>query len=295
MKKLFENYKKDLDPVKVREMSNALLLDSIKEKNVENLKKIMGFIDLTSLNPTDSVNTAGDICEKVNRYSKNFANIPNVAGICVFPSLIPEIDRRLAVKGIDIVSVSAGFPASQTFIDVKIKETIMAVSAGATEIDIVINLGKFLIGDTKAAHKEICKLKESAGNAKLKVILETGLLPDYNAVWQASLLAMDAGADFIKTSTGKFQPAATPDKFYVMAMAIKEFYDKTGHKVGIKPAGGISTIEDALIYFYIVKSVIGNEWLNKSLFRIGASRLSNNLLAGIYELMGGKNSIPAFF
>ena len=195
-----------------------------------------------------------------------------------FETELGKILKRLSTKkNLKIDIDNTLYKKIVTRVKRKIKKYNKCDNITDTEIDIVINLGKFLIGDTKAAHKEICKLKESAGNAKLKVILETGLLPDYNAVWQASLLAMDAGADFIKTSTGKFQPAATPDKFYVMAMAIKEFYDKTGHKVGIKPAGGISTIEDALIYFYIVKSVIGNEWLNKSLFRIGASRLAENI------------------
>lgn len=295
MQDLFDKFNKTFDPVKVREQANGLLLDSLKEMNVSNLKLLMGLIDLTTLNSTDSDSRAKDFCSKVNNFNANFNNIPNVAGICVFPSLVRVIHENLKEKGVEIVSVAAGFPASQTFLEIKLEESRLAVKAGATEIDIVLNLGQLAEKNYVAVHDEVQQIKSAIGDAKLKVILETGVLSDYNLIWKASILAMDAGADFIKTSTGKLSPAATPDAFLVMAMAASEFYQATGTKIGIKPAGGISSIEDALIYFHIVKMILGKSWLNKSLFRLGASRLTNQLLAGIYELMGGKNSLQPYF
>ncbi len=295
MQVLFDKFNKTFDPIKVREQANGLLLDSLKEMNVSNLKLLMGLIDLTTLNSTDSDSRAKDFCSKVNNFNANFNNIPNVAGICVFPSLVKVIHENLKEKGVEIVSVAAGFPASQTFLEIKLEESRLAVKAGATEIDIVLNLGQLAEKNYVAVHDEVRQIKAAIGDAKLKVILETGVLSDYNLIWKASILAMDAGADFIKTSTGKLNPAATPDAFLVMAIAISEFYQTTGTKIGIKPAGGISSVEDALVYFYIVKTILGKSWLNKSLFRLGASRLTNQLLSGIYELMGGKNSLQPYF
>lgn len=295
MQDLFDKFNKTFDSIKVREQANGLLLDSLKEMNVSNLKLLMGLIDLTTLNSTDSDSRAIDFCSKVNNFNTHFNDIPNVAGICVFPSLVSVIHKNLEEKEVEIVSVAAGFPASQTFLEIKLEESKLAVKAGATEIDIVLNLGQFAEKNYTAVHDEVRQIKTAVGDAKLKVILETGVLSDYNLIWKASILAMDAGADFIKTSTGKLNPAATPDAFLVMTLAISEFYQATGTKIGIKPAGGISSIEDALIYFHIVKTILGNSWINKSLFRLGASRLTNQLLSGIYELMGGKNSLQPYF
>ncbi|MEA1898496.1 MAG: deoxyribose-phosphate aldolase [Bacteroidota bacterium] len=295
MQDLFDKFNKNFDSVKVREQANALLLDSPKEMNVSNLKLLMGIIDLTTLNSTDSESRVKDFCSKVNNFKNSFNDIPNVAGICVFPSLVRVIHENLKEKGVEIVSVAAGFPASQTFLEIKLEESRLAVKAGATEIDIVLNLGQMAEKNYATVHDEVQQIKAAIGDAKLKVILETGVLSDYNLIWKASILAMDAGADFIKTSTGKINPAATPDAFLVMTLAISEFYRLTGKKTGIKPAGGISSNEDALIYFHIVKTILGKSWLNKSLFRLGASRLTNQLLSGIYELMGGKNSLQPYF
>ncbi len=295
MQDLFDKFNKTFDPIKVREQANGLLLDSLKEMNISNLKLLMGLIDLTTLNSTDSESRVKKFCSKVNKFNASFDDIPNVAGICVFPSLVQVIHENLNENGVEIVSVAAGFPASQTFLEIKIEESRLAVKAGATEIDIVLNLGQMFEKNYVAVHNEIRQIKAAIGDVKLKVILETGALSDYNLIWKASILAMDAGADFIKTSTGKLNPAATPDAFLVMAMAISEFFRATGKKIGIKPAGGISTIEDALIYFHIVNIILGKSWLNKSLFRLGASRLTNQILSGIYELMGGKNSLQPYF
>lgn len=295
MQDLFDKFNRTFDPVKIREQANGLLLDSLKEMNISNLKLLIGLIDLTTLNSTDSDSKAKDFCSKVNNFKASFNDIPNVAGICVFPSLVPAIYKNLKEKGVEIVSVAAGFPASQTFLKIKLEEARMAVEAGATEIDIVLNIGLFMEKKYAAVHDEIQQIKTAVGSAKLKVILETGILLDYNLIWKASILAMDAGADFIKTSTGKLNPAATPDSFLVMALAIAEFYRLRRKKIGIKPAGGIFSTEDALVYFHIVKTILGKPWLNKSLFRLGASRLANQLLSGIYELMGGKNSLQSYF
>jgi len=187
----------------------------------------------------------------------------------------------LDVDGINIACVSAGFPSSQTFIEVKIAETAMALMEGADEIDIVISIGKFLSGDYETMCEEIQELKDTCKERHLKVILETGALKTASNIKKASILSMYSGADFIKTSTGKQQPAATPEAAYVMCEAIKEYYEKTGNKIGFKPAGGINTVNDALIYYTIVKEILGEEWLNNKLFRLGTSRLANLLLSDI--------------
>ena len=192
-----------------------------------------------------------------------------------------SVKKALQAPGVKIASVSAGFPSSQTFLDVKVLETIMAINKGADEIDIVLNLGHFLSDDYKSAVLEISTLKSACESAHLKVILETGALKNYSQIWKASLLAIEGGADFIKTSTGKSEPAATPEAAWIMCRAIKNYHEKTGLKIGFKAAGGIASTSDALIYSAIVKEVLGDEWLNNKLFRIGASRLANNLLTAL--------------
>lgn len=219
--------------------------------------------------------------EKVNKFDNDFPDLKNVAAICVYPNFAEVVKNTLDVDGINIACVSAGFPSSQTFIEVKIAETAMALMEGADEIDIVISIGKFLSGDYETMCEEIQELKDTCKERHLKVILETGALKTASNIKKASILSMYSGADFIKTSTGKQQPAATPEAAYVMCEAIKEYYEKTGNKIGFKPAGGINTVNDALIYYTIVKEILGEEWLNNKLFRLGTSRLANLLLSDI--------------
>ena len=219
--------------------------------------------------------------EKVNEFDNEFPDMKNVAAICVYPNFADIVKNTLQVDDINIACVSGGFPSSQTFIEVKVAETALAIADGADEIDIVISIGKFLSGDYETMCEEIQELKEVCKERHLKVILETGALKTASNIKKASILSMYAGADFIKTSTGKQQPAATPEAAYVMCEAIKEYYQKTGNKVGFKPAGGINTVHDAIIYYTIVKEILGEEWLNNRLFRLGTSRLANLLLSDI--------------
>jgi deoxyribose-phosphate aldolase len=228
------------------------------------------------------------MCEKVNGFETSFPGYKNVAAICVYPSFVELVKNTLNNKKFNIASVTGGFPSSQTFIAVKLAETTIAVEKGATEVDMVISVGKFLEKDYQKVSDEIVLIKTAAGKAHVKVILETGAIPSYNEVYLASMLAMEAGADFIKTSTGKMEPAATPEAVFVMVNAIKEYVSKTGRMVGIKPAGGVVTPEQALVYFTIVKDVLGEKWLNAEYFRLGASRLANNLLSKIQEIETGK-------
>lgn len=251
--------------------------------SLENLKKIFSLIDLTSLNTDDNTKNIKSLALKVNDFNKHYADMPNVAAICIYPSMVGCIKENLSLAELGIASVGAGFPSSQTFLNIKIAECKQIIDAGATEVDMVLSVGKFFEGDYNFCYKEIKDIKSAIGNNHLKVILESGMLKSYQQIFEASILSMEAGADFIKTSTGKQNPAATTDAVYVMTKAIKAFYDATGKKVGIKPAGDISTKENALAYFAIVKENLGDEWLNPELFRIGASRLANNLLSDIYQ------------
>ena len=203
------------------------------------------------------------------------------AAICVYPNFAAIVKNTLEVDGVNIACVSGGFPSSQTFIEVKVAETALAIAEGADEIDIVISIGKFLSGDYEGMCEEIQELKEVCKERHLKVILETGALKSASNIKKASILSMYSGADFIKTSTGKQQPAATPEAAYVMCEAIKEYHQKTGIKIGFKPAGGINTVNDAIIYYTIVKELLGEEWLDNQLFRLGTSRLANLLLSDI--------------
>jgi deoxyribose-phosphate aldolase len=243
--------------------------------------KILNLIDLTSLNTTDSKNIIIHMTGKVNSFQGRFSNIPNVAAICVYPNLVSVVKEKLAVKNVKIVAVAGSFPTSQTFRSIKIAECKMAIEAGADEIDIVMPLGYFVVNDYEKVADEIREIKEAVGDRLLKVIIESGLLGNYEQIFRASLIAMDAGADFIKTSTGKVRISATPETAFVMCRAISDFWSETGIKVGFKPAGGIVTAGDALLYYHIVSYCLGEEWLNNKLFRIGASRLANNILSEI--------------
>jgi deoxyribose-phosphate aldolase len=238
-------------------------------------------IDLTTLNSTDSHIQGEKFARKVSGFSKEFPGLPNVAAICVYPTLVESVKKNLHAPDVQLAAVAAGFPSSQTFLEVKVQEIEMAIARGASEIDIVLNLGNFLSEDYSAVIQEITILKRSCGSAHLKVILETGALKSPAKIWKASIMAMQSGADFIKTSTGKLEPAATPEAAWVMCNAIKNYYEKTEKKIGFKAAGGIVETADALKYIAIVKDVLGDEWLNNKLFRIGASRLANNLLTSI--------------
>ena len=275
-------YDTQLNDADVQVQVAALIEKKVPENNTEEVKKFLfNCIDLTTLNTTDSDESVMRFTEKVNRFDDEFPDLKYVAAICVYPNFAQVVKDTLEVEGINIACVSGGFPSSQTFTEVKIAETAMALADGADEIDIVIPVGAFLSGDYETMCEEIMELKETCKEHHLKVILETGALKTASNIKKASILSMYSGADFIKTSTGKQQPAATPEAAYVMCQAIKEYYEQTGNKVGFKPAGGINTVNDALIYYTIVKEVLGKEWLSNELFRLGTSRLANLLLSEI--------------
>jgi deoxyribose-phosphate aldolase len=245
------------------------------------LMNILNVIDLTSLNTTDNKSKIIHLTGKVNSFQSRFTNIPNVAAICVFPNFVSVVKEKLTAKNVQIASVAGAFPTSQTFRSIKLAECKMAVDAGADEIDIVIPVGAFLGNDYGMVADEIREIKVAIGDKLLKVIVESGLLSDHELIFKASMIAMDAGADFIKTSTGKTNISATPETAFVMCRAVSDFYTETGIKVGFKAAGGISNPDDALNYYQIVNHCLGTEWLNNKLFRIGASRLANNILSEI--------------
>lgn len=275
-------YNTQLSDADVQAQVAAWIEKKVPENNTEKVKKLLfNCIDLTTLNTTDSDESVMRFTEKVNKFEEEFPDLNNVAAICVYPNFAQVVKDTLEVESVKIACVSAGFPSAQTFIEVKIAETAMAIMEGADEIDIVISAGKFLSGDYETLCEEIMELKETCKEVHLKVILETGALKTAENIKKASILSMYAGADFIKTSTGKQQPAATPEAAYVMCQAIREYYELTGNKVGFKPAGGINSVNDALIYYTIVKETLGEEWLNNKLFRLGTSRLANLLLSEI--------------
>lgn len=250
------------------------------------LMNILNSIDLTSLNTADNKSSILQLTGRVNSFSGRFSNIPNVAAICVYPNFVQVVKEKLKVKNVKIASVAGAFPSSQTFRILKISEAKMAVEDGADEIDIVIPVGAFIGKDYESVAEEILEIKEAIGEKTLKVIIESGLLGDNELIFRASMIAMDAGADFIKTSTGKTPVSATPEAAFVMCQAILNFWSETGIKVGFKAAGGIVSTSDALTYYNIAKHCLGEEWLSNRLFRIGASRLANNVLA---DLSGTRN------
>ena len=283
IEELFKLYDCNVNDESVKVAIDNILADHfIENGNKEVYKQCLNQIDLTSLNGTDTDAEIISMVEKVNTIKTHFPHLENVAAICIYPALVPVVKAHLT-ENVGIASVSAGFPASQTFIEIKVAETSMAVMEGATEIDVVISIGKFLEGKYEEVYEEISELKAACRDAHLKVILETGALKTATNIKMASILAMASGADFIKTSTGKIPVAATLEATYVMCQAIKEWNEKTGAKVGYKPAGGIVTTEDAVNHYTLVKEILGNEWLNNKMFRFGASRLANNLLSSIEE------------
>lgn len=243
-------------------------------------KKLYSVIDLTTLNTTDSKEDVWKFTEKVNEFDGS-SDIDNVAAICVYPNFAEVVEEALTVESVKIACVAGGFPSSQTFPEIKIAETALAVANGADEIDIVLNLGLFLEESYEEMCEEVDEIKIACRNAHLKVILETGALKTAKNIMTASILSLYAGADFLKTSTGKVYEGATLEAAYVMCTAIKEYYEKTGRKTGFKASGGISSTKSAVEYYTVVKSVLGEGWCNSESFRLGASRLAQNLLDDI--------------
>lgn len=281
--KLFAEYPCTLSDELVKKQAAAILTQHTEENNNRQVwMQCLNQIDLTTLNGEDTTAKVAQMAERVNDFDGHFPGIPNVAAMCVYPALV-ETARDVLTEPIGIAAVAGGFPASQTFIEVKVAEAAMAVAAGATEIDIVISIGKFLEGNYQEVFDEISEIKDAIRGAHLKVILETGALKTAENIYRASILAMVAGADFIKTSTGKIAVNATPEATFVMCHAIKDWYQKTGQKVCYKPAGGVSTTLEAVQHYTLVKEILGNDWLNNQSFRFGASRLANNLLSSIME------------
>lgn len=256
------------------------------------LRDCLGMMDLTSLKNTDTPSDIKKLTGKVNDFHTRYPDYPNPASICVFPNFANVVRQQKKCDDVRITVVSGVFPHSQSFIEVKTLEASMAVENGADEVDIVIALNAFLDGDYDTVASEIRAVRSAIDEvaarqgrkAILKVILETGLLVEPKAIAEASFIAMESGADFIKTSTGKVEVSATPVAAYVMCQAISAFYKVTGRKVGFKPAGGMTTSKDAACYYCIVSSVLGNEWLNKNLFRLGVSRMANNLLSDLEQM-----------
>ncbi len=248
-----------------------------------NLADCLGYMDLTTLNSTDTYTKVANFTKKVNNIKSVYPNYPTPASICVYPNLGKAVKDNLTAEGVNITVVAGVFPNSQSFLDVKLLECKMALEAGANEVDIVLALNAFMEGDYQRAVHEISEIKKVVGDKHLKVILETGALSSPDKIAAASFLAMEAGADFIKTSTGKQEPAATPMAAIVMCECIKAYYKKTGIKIGFKPAGGMVAAKDAICYLAIVDTILGKEWLTPELFRLGASRLANNLLSELEQ------------
>lgn len=279
--KLFAEFPCTLTDEVVKQNAAQILAQHTEENNNREVwMQCLHQIDLTTLNGEDTTAKVAQMAERVNDFDGNFPGVPNVAAMCVYPALV-ETAKEVLTEPIGIAAVAAGFPASQTFIEIKVAEAAMAVAAGATEIDIVISIGKFLEGNYQEVYDEISEIKAAIRDAHLKVILETGVLQSAENIYKASILAMAAGADFIKTSTGKVSVNATPEATYIMCQAIKDWYEKTGKKVCYKPAGGVSTTLEAVQHYALVKEILGNDWLNNQSFRFGASRLANNLLTSI--------------
>ena len=275
-------YNLDITDEEVKEAVKKITAEKVHENDTLEVKQfLMGSVELTTLKTTDSDESVMAFTERVNQFEAEYPNLPHVATICVYPRFAKTVAETLEVDGVEIACVSGNFPSSQALIEVKTVETALALKDGATEIDMVMSVGAFLSGDFETVCDEIQQMKETCGEQKMKVILETGCLKTAKNIKTASILAMYAGADYIKTSTGKLEPAATPEAAYVMCQAIKEYYDETGIQIGFKPAGGLNSVMDALIYYTIVKEVLGEKWLTNQWLRLGTSRLANMLLSEV--------------
>ena len=280
---VLKKYPLHVSDTEITEKVNKIIGDKFNENNTSEVhKRIYSCIDLTTLNTTDSKEDVWKFVERVNIFEDNNPEMQNVTAICVFPNFAKTVKEALTVD-VKIACVSGGFPSSQTFTEVKIAETALAVADGADEIDVVINLGLFLDKEYEEMCEELTEIKHACHGATLKVILETGALKSAENIHKASILSLYSGADFLKTSTGKVYPGATPEAAYVMCHAIKSYYDKTGKKVGFKVSGGVATVEDAVKYYTIVKEILGEDWCRSSHFRIGASRLADSLLNEIKD------------
>jgi len=281
---MLSQYNTNIKDEDVTRAVKKIIDEKVPENDTKEVKKfLMGSVELTTLKTTDSDESVLKFTERVNAFEDAYPELPHVATICVYPCFAQIVSQSLEIEGVEVACVSGSFPSSQALLEVKVAETALAIKDGATEIDMVMSVGKFLSGDYETVCDEISEMKAVCGEHKLKVILETGLLPSAADIKTASLLAMYAGADYIKTSTGKEKPAATPEAAYVMCQAIKEYYDKTGIRIGFKPAGGLNTVHDALIYYTIVKEVLGKEWLTNQYLRLGTSRLANMLLSEVVD------------
>ncbi len=277
-----EKYNTDIQDNEVKEAVKQIIAQKMSENDTPEVKKFLfGSIELTSLNTTDTEEKILAMTEKVNQFDSAYPTLPHVAAICAYPCFTKLISESLEVDGVEITNVTGNFPSSQTFIECKTVETALAIKDGATNIDIVMPVGKFLSGDYEGMCDDINELKQTCGDVPMKVILETGDLGSCSNIKKAAILSMYAGADYIKTSTGKEKVSATPEAVYVMCQAIKEYYEETGIQIGLKPAGGINSVMDAVIYYTIYKEILGKQWLTNEWFRLGTSRLANLLLSEI--------------
>ena len=279
-----DQYNTSIKDEDVKMAVEKLIAERVPENDTKEVKKfLLGSVELTTLKTTDSDESVLKFTEKVNEFEEKYPDLPHVATICVYPCFASIVSKSLEVEGVEVACVSGSFPSSQALLEIKIAETALALKDGATEIDMVMSEGKFLSGDYETVCDEISEMKATCGDRKLKVILETGCLKTAENIKKASILSMYAGADYIKTSTGKESPAATPEAAYVMCQAIKEYYEKTGIQIGFKPAGGMNCVHDALVYYTIVKEVLGEKWLTNQWLRLGTSRLANQLLSDILD------------
>ncbi len=283
-----DRYNEAIKASKVTE-DDALVADAVAKivekapqyASPEVYKFLLNSIDLTTLSTEDSERSVAKFTNRVNDFDAEYPQYGHVAAICVYSNFAEVVKDHLDVEGVDVCVVAGCFPSSQTFTAVKVADVALAVASGAQEVDVVLNIGMFLDENYEELCDELIELKNTAKDAKLKVILETGCLKTAAAIKRASILSMYCDADFIKTSTGKIYKGASLEAAYVMCRCIKEYYEKTGRKVGFKAAGGVRTTEDALNYYAVVKEVLGDEWLNRDLFRLGASSLANAVLSSL--------------
>jgi deoxyribose-phosphate aldolase len=287
---------KSIDQVNTQERVTRLFSRSIKkESKMQALYLALSMIDLTTLEGKDSEGKVKQLCYKASHLHHKHPGLPNVAAICVYPTMVPIAKKALEGTGINVASVATAFPSGMADINAKLDEVKSVVDAGADEVDMVISRGKFLSGDYDYVSNEISQVKDACGKAHLKVILETGELVTLDNVQLASDIAMEAGADFIKTSTGKVSPAATPSVVLTMLEAIRDFQTKTGKKIGMKPAGGIGTAKQAIQYLVMIKETLGEDWLSPDLFRFGASSLANDILMQIMKQTTGQYQSKDYF
>ena len=282
IEQVLSKYNLDITDEEVKDAVKKIIAEKVHENDTPEVKKFLfGSIELTTLTTQDSDESVLRLVEKVNKFDQEYPFMPHVATVVTYPRFTKLVSQSLEVEGVIPTCVSGAFPSSQALIEVKTVETGLAVRDGAGNVDIVMHVGQFLSGDYETVVDEIQQQKEACGDVPMKVILETGDLGSAANIKTASILSMYAGADYIKTSTGKEKISATPEAVYVMCQAIKEYYEETGNKVGLKPAGGINSVMDALTYYTIVKEVLGEEWLTNELFRLGTSRIANLLLSEV--------------